>query len=168
MDRINRAHPIVLDTTFILPAFGVEIEIDSTESVQEKIREVRESQETPILISDLSPLESFLKAFRLAEKAKSEEGKKAAKTGFLAVTADTSTFRCISHSSPDIVRAAFEIRMTHNDPFDCFIFATAKVFGATLVTEDSNAIRYLGVEKVESWKNFKKTLSSKKGKFGTV
>ncbi|MHB1868607.1 MAG: PIN domain-containing protein [Nitrososphaerales archaeon] len=81
MDRINRAHPIVLDTTFILPAFGVEIEIDSTESVQEKIREVRESQETPILISDLSPLESFLKAFRLAEKAKSEEGKKAAKTG---------------------------------------------------------------------------------------
>jgi len=164
VDRINQAQPIVLDTTFILPAFGVEIELDSSKSVEETIHEVRESRETPILISDLSPLEGFLKAFRLAEKAKNEDGKKAAKIGFLAVTADTSTFRCVTHSSQDILSAAFEIRMTHTDPFDCFIFATAKVFGATLISEDRNATRYLGAENVESWKDFKKSHSSKKTK----
>lgn len=158
---MSKAPPIILDTTFILPAFGVEIETDSTESVQETILELSKNRETPLLISDLSPLEGFLKAFRLAEKMKSAEGKIAAKTGFLAVTAETSTIKCITHSSPDIVNAAFEIRMTHSDPFDCFIFGTAKALGATLVTEDSNAVRYLGAEKVELWKNFKKTLSSK-------
>ncbi len=153
---------LVLDTTFLLPAFGVEIDVDTSEKIELAIQQLVKESSTPIRISDLSPLEGFLKSYRLAEKAKNEEGKKAAKMGFLAVTRDSSWLRMVPHTEEIIVNAAFEIRLTHNDPFDCFIFATAKATGARLVTEDSTAKKYLGSENVLSWEDLKRSLRSKR------
>lgn len=147
----------MLDTTYLLPAFGVELDFDSAENITKVLDNITEIGSN-VYLSDLSPLECFLKAFRLAEKVKSQAGKEAAKIGFLAVTKDPSAFTILSHSDEDIITEAFMIRNSHRDPFDCFIFATAKVLEATLVTEDDDAWKYVGSDKILSWKNLRKDL----------
>ena len=113
-----------------------------------------------INISDLSPLECFLKAFSIAEKAKDEEGREAAKLGLLAVTeGGSSSFNIVAYSDEKVIEEASLIRRSHKDPFDCFIFATAKALGAALVTEDTSAVNYLGHDHVLAWKSLKKLLS---------
>ncbi len=148
---------LVFDTTVLLPAFGVEVDIDKSENIKQTLNELMNVHKIKLFLSDLSPLEGFLKSFRLAEKMKNEEGKKAARVGFLAVTRD-STFTIISHLEERTFNEAYEIRKKHRDPFDCFIFATAKSLDASLVTEDTNAKKFLDKERVLSWKDLKNRL----------
>lgn len=147
---------LVLDTTYILPAFGIEVDVDSTERIGATLGVLKE-QGVTLHISDLSPLEGFVKAFRIAEKLGDEPGKKGAKIGFLAVTKDPLLLK-VNHSDEEILNAAYEIRITHTDPFDCFIFATAKVFSKTLLTEDRSAAHFLGRKNVLTWNDLRKSL----------
>lgn len=157
-------NPLVIDTTFLLPAFGVEIDTESSERIEAVISSLLEGggPRDRIFISDMSPLEAFLKAYRLAEKEKNEKGKNAAKLGFLAVTGASSVYTIVPHSDEGVFESAFEMRNSHSDPFDCFIFATAKVLGATLVTEDTVAEKFLGSNSVLSWNGLRKSLRPKK------
>lgn len=148
---------LVLDSTYLLPAFGVDLELDSSETIVDTLDRIARSG-SRLYVSDLSPLECFLKAFQIAEKMKIEEGKEAARVGILAVTGDSSAYAILTHYDEKILAGAFVIRNSHKDPFDCFIFGTAKAFEATLVTEDTGDAEHIGAEGTLSWKELKKLL----------
>src|SRR6266571_4861988 len=128
----------------MLPVFGIDIGVDSASSIQETLSGLVQ-RGTVLCISDLSPFEAFIKSYRIAEKLKDERGKEEAKLGFLfVVRGDWAT----------------KIRLKHNDPFDCFIFATAQARKIPLVTEDRAAPQFLENGQVMNWAALKKSLRS--------
>ncbi len=106
-------------------------------------------------VSDLTPFEAFVKSFRLAEKLRDEQGKQAAKSGFM-ILARADWVDKVDHKDDTVIEAACRIRRDHNDPFDCFIFGTAKALSIPLVTEDQDASRFLGKESTLTWKELKR------------
>jgi PIN domain nuclease of toxin-antitoxin system len=145
-----------LDTTYVLPVFGIDIGVDSASSIQGTLSRLAEKG-TKLCISDLSPFEAFIKAYRIAEKLKDERGKEEAKLGLLFVVRGDWLSR-IDHKDHEIIEEAFKIRQKHHDPFDCFIFATAKVQGIPLITEDRVAQEFLDDKLVITWAMLKKSL----------
>jgi PIN domain nuclease of toxin-antitoxin system len=145
-----------LDTTYVLPVFGIDIGVDSASSIQGTLSRLAEKG-TKLCISDLSPFEAFIKAYRIAEKLKDERGKEEAKLGLLFVVRGDWLSR-IDHKDHEIIEEAFKIRQKHHDPFDCFIFATAKVQGIPLITEDRVAQEFLDDKLVMTWAMLKKSL----------
>ena len=107
-------------------------------------------------VSDLTPFEAFVKSFRVAEKLRDEEGKQAAKSGFI-ILARADWLDKVDHKDDTVVEEAYRIRLDHNDPFDCFIFATAKALSIPLVTEDRDASKFLGKESTLTWKDLKQS-----------
>lgn len=140
----------------MLPVFGIDISVDSASSIQGILSRLVEKG-TVLYISDLSPFEAFIKAYRIAEKLKDERGKEEAKLGLLFVVRGDWVTR-IDHEDDEIIEEAFKIRLKHNDPFDCFIFATAKVHKIPLVTEDHVAPQFLEDGLVMTWTGLKKSL----------
>jgi PIN domain nuclease of toxin-antitoxin system len=140
----------------MLPVFGIDIGVDSATSIQATLNRLVE-RGTVLYISDLSPFEAFIKAYRIAEKLKDERGKEEAKLGFLFVVRGDWATR-VDHKDDEIIEEAFKIRLKHNDPFDCFIFATARVRRIPLVTEDHVAPQFLENKLVMTWAGLKKSL----------
>lgn len=145
---------VVLDTTYLLPAFGVEIKEDTNAGIVETLSTFLERGGS-IIISDLTPLEALLKVLKIAEKR--SELRDRAKEGFIMLWQDRS-FEKIPHSSEDVFLKAYEIMKKHRDPFDCFIFATAIAEKLSIVTEDEASIKYLEKDKVMNWEEFKKSV----------
>ena len=155
---MSSTRSLLLDTTYMLPVFGIDIGVDSASSIQETLSRLVEKG-TVLFISDLSPFEAFIKSYRIAEKLKDERGKEEAKLGLLfVVRGDWATK--IGHEDDEIIEEAFKIRLKHNDPFDCFIFATALVRKIPLVTEDRVAPQFLEDGLVMNWAALKKSLRS--------
>jgi PIN domain nuclease of toxin-antitoxin system len=148
----------MLDTTYVLPVFGIDIGVDSASSIQGTLSRLAEKG-TTLCISDLSPFEAFIKAYRIAEKLRDERGKEEAKLGLLFVVRGDWLSR-IDHKDHEIIEEAFKIRQKHNDPFDCFIFATAKVQRVPLITEDRVAREFLDDKLVMTWAMLKKSLKA--------
>ncbi len=148
----------MLDTTYMLPVFGIDIGIDSSSVIQGTLSRLAEKG-TTLCISDLSPFEAFIKAYRIAEKLKDERGKEEAKLGLLFVVRGDWITR-IDHKDQEIIEEAFKIRKKHNDPFDCFIFATARVQQIPLVTEDRIARGFLDDRLIMTWTGLKKNLKA--------
>jgi len=155
---LTSTRSLLLDTTYMLPVFGIDIGVDTSSSIQETLSRLV-TKGTVLFISDLSPFEAFIKTYRIAEKLKDERGKQEAKLGLLfVVRGDWATK--IDHEDDEIIEEAFKIRLKHNDPFDCFIFATAQVRKIPLVTEDRVAPQFLEDGSVMNWAALKKTLRS--------
>ncbi|TMI09502.1 PIN domain-containing protein [Candidatus Bathyarchaeota archaeon] len=146
----------MLDTSYMLPVFGVDVGIDSAASIQATLSRLV-AKGTELYISDLSPFEAFIKSYRIAEKIRDERGKEEAKLGLLFVAKGGWATR-IDHNDDEIIEEAFKVRLKHNDPFDCFIFATAKVRNIPLVTEDDSAPDFIGNGLVMTWAVLKKSL----------
>src|SRR5213594_580844 len=142
----------------MLPVFGIHIGVDSASSIQETLSRLAE-RGTTLCISDLSPFEAFVKSYRIAEKLKDERGKEEAKLGLLSIVRG-DWMRRLEHNNDDVIEAAYQIRLQHNDPFDCFIFATAQVHKIPLVTEDRAAPEYLEDGLVITWAGLKKSLKA--------
>lgn len=106
-----------------------------------------------MMISDVTPLEAFLKSFSIAEKRKDEFGKNRAREGFLAVVSD-ALLEIVSHQQREVFERAFKIRLKHKDPFDCFIFATALAENALLISEDESSVPHVGKDRVMKWTEF--------------
>src|SRR5712692_268906 len=146
---------LLLDTTYLLPVFGIDVEVDSATAILDTL-ELLAKKGVLLHISDLTPFEAFVKSFRVAEKLRDQEGMKAAKTGFtILVKADW--IDKLDHKDDTVVEEAYRIRLDHNDPFDCFIFATAKALSIPLVTEDQDASKFLGKGSTLTWKELKRT-----------
>ena len=139
-----------------MPVFGIDVGVDSSSSIQATLSRLVEKG-TTLCISDLSPFEAFIKAYRIAEKLKDDKGKEEAKLGLLFVVRGDWLTK-VDHKDHEIIEEAFKIRQKHNDPFDCFIFATATVQGIPLVTEDRVAREFLDEDLAMTWAELKKTL----------
>ena len=150
---------IILDTTYLLPAFGVEVSVDSSDVILEVLERFL-SMGGVIYVSTISVLEAYLKAYRLSEKKGNDKGIRAAEVGFMAIVNDNRILK-VDFMEMEVFREAHRIRRTHGDPFDCFIFATAKALGTPLVTEDREAKRYL--TEVVNWGEFKRRVLSASG-----
>src|SRR5260370_32026672 len=118
----------------MLAVFGIDIGVDSASSIQGTLSRLAEKG-TTLCISDLSPFEAFIKAYRIAEKLKDERGKEEAKLGLLFVVRGDWLSR-IDHKDHEIIEEAFKIPQKHNAPFDSFIFATPKAQKIPLITDD--------------------------------
>lgn len=146
----------VFDTTYFLPAFGIQIDVGAPQAILEIIERFIGNGNS-IIISDVTPLEAFLKAFSLAEKLKDEVGKNRAREGFLSLV-DNPSIKIVSHQQRSVFEHAFKIRLKHRDPFDCFVFATALAENAILVSEDESSLKYLKNGMAIKWAQFKKKL----------
>ncbi|HYU88033.1 MAG TPA: PIN domain-containing protein [Candidatus Bathyarchaeia archaeon] len=155
---MSSTRSILLDTTYMLPVFGIDIGVDSSSSIQGTLSRLAQKG-TTLCISDLSPFEAFIKAYRIAEKLKDDKGKEEAKLGLLFVVRGDWLTK-VDHKDHEIIEEAFKIRQKHNDPFDCFIFATARVQGVPLVTEDRVAREFLDDRLVMNWAGLKKNLKA--------
>lgn len=141
-----------------MPVFGIDIGVDTASSIQAVLNRLVEKG-TVLHISDLTPFEGFIKAYRIAEKLKDEHGKEEAKLGLLFIVRGDWLKR-INHDDDEIIEEAFKIRQKHNDPFDCFIFATAKANRIPLVTEDHAAADFLEDRLHITWSELKKSLKA--------
>ena len=151
-----RIQAVVFDTTYFLPSFGVEVDVDSTENIRRAIRRFV-SKGGSIVVSFMTPLEALLKACRIAEKQESSIGFLKARVGFEAMVSDPIV-KIVGYSDIAVLEEAVSIRRAHRDPFDCFIFATARAKSLPLLTEDEEAQQY--VSHVISWEEFKSKLLS--------
>src|SRR6266516_856268 len=97
----------MLDTTYMLPVFGIDIGVDSASSTQGTLSRLAE-RGTTLWISDLSPFEAFIKAYGIAEKLKDERGKEEAKLGLVFVVRGEWLTR-IDHKEHEIIEEAFKI-----------------------------------------------------------
>lgn len=147
---------VVLDTTYLLPVFGIDIDVDSSSSIQETLQRLAKKG-VGLHISDLTPFEAFIKSYRISEKLRDEEGKEAARSGFV-ILARADWVSKVDHKDDTVINEAFKVRLNHNDPFDCFIFATAKALGMPLVTEDDSASNFLHKDSLLSWTDLKRKL----------
>ena len=147
---------VVLDTTYLLPVFGIDIDVDSSSTIQETLQRLR-GKGVGLHISDLTPFEAFIKSYRISEKLRDDEGKEAARSG-LVILARADWVSKVDHKDDTVINEAFKVRLSHNDPFDCFIFATAKALEMPLVTEDDSASNFLDKDSILSWKELKRKL----------
>ncbi len=147
------ARRLLFDTTYLLPIFGIDVEVDSSASIRDALDKLR-SREVELLVSDLTPFEAFVKSYRIAEKLRDEDGMLVAKSGF-TILVKSEWLEKIDHKNDTVVEEMFKIRREHSDPFDCFIFATAKAFSIPLVTEDRSAFKFLGEDSTMTWKKMK-------------
>ncbi len=131
------------------------MEVDSAPAIRDAL-ELLVKRGVRLHVSDLTPFEAFVKSFRVAEKLRDEEGKQAAKSGFI-ILARADWLDKVDHKDDTVVEEAYRIRLDHNDPFDCFIFATAKALSIPLVTEDQDASKFLSKESTLTWKELKRS-----------
>jgi predicted nucleic acid-binding protein len=145
---------IIFDTSYLLPIFGVSINTADQIEIQQELILLLDS-DILLGICDLSLIEGFGKASRLAEKQNSEQGYLAAVRGYIDILFDDQIKK---HSATDvgIFNEAQLLRKKHNDLFDCFIFGTALHLKAVLVTEDSFAHKEINTIEVWNWKRLKK------------
>lgn len=150
---------ILLDTTYVLPLFG----IDLGEKLEKELREFFKNgrKEDKIFLSESSLLEVLYKLNREYRKQK----KKVILDRYPLVFPSILNFEFLtlvnSILDPQIIENANVLRRSgHTDFLDCIIAGTALKLGSTLVTEDRELISKLKqVEEFESlktssWKNY--------------
>ncbi len=119
---------ILLDTTYLLPIFGVSVDIKNFSSDFNKVID-----ESSVQASSLSLLEikfKILKLSRTIPKLK-ERYLEGIKSIHLAKEIDIINFYL-----PEIEEASIDLYKHHKDVFDCVILATALKYSDILVTED--------------------------------
>ncbi len=147
---------VLLDTTYLLPLFGVGIEIDEPENIARTMsRAVELGYE--LFISTISILEAYIKTYRLALRTNRDSLRRKALQGALIVMRDPMV-RKVPFLRSRILREAHLVVEEHWDPFDAFIVATTRVYGFTLVTDDRR-LRELYYDCI-SWKEFRSMIES--------
>ncbi|MHA2370948.1 MAG: hypothetical protein ACXADX_19205 [Candidatus Hodarchaeales archaeon] len=142
-----------MDTTYLIPIFGIETDIASNEEIKTTLKAYIDSG-GELGINTLSAIEGYGKAIRIAEKADVKGGFLSAAQGFIDLLSD-KTFHHYEFRDFSIFNWAQQLRRKHRDLFDCFIFATALAKKKVLLTEDTFAHDEIKTIKVWNWKTFK-------------
>lgn len=145
---------IILDTSYLLPIFGVQIDTADQVEIQEQLSLLIDN-DIGIGICDLSLIEGFGKASRLAEKQQNEDGYISAVRGYIDLLYDKQ-IKKYPTSEVGIFNEAQLLRRKHNDLFDCFIFGTALYLKAILLTEDTFAHKEIKTIEIWNWKRLMK------------
>jgi predicted nucleic acid-binding protein len=148
---------IIIDTSYLLPMFGVQIDTADQTDIQRKISLIM-SNDIIIGICDISLIEGFGKASRLAQKQQNEDGYLSAVRGYIDLLYDNQ-IKKYSTVDVGIFNEAQLLRRKHNDLFDCFIFGTALYLKAILLTEDNFAHKEIKTIEIWNWQRLTKELA---------
>lgn len=137
---------ILLDTTYILPAFGIELEELSWNDIERIINRLL-IKKSRIYVSNISILEAYLKTLSIARKKGISELFSRAIDGVDLIVNEAEITK-IDYFDREILEKASEIFKRHNDPFDAIIFSTAITRNMYLLTEDKEASKFIEKEKL--------------------
>jgi len=130
---------ILLDTTYILPIFGIGIKIPN---LKEKLLELEKNSQ--LLINSLSILEAKWKILKLAKKTPDiidsfQEG--------LLFIEKRKIFHIVNFHEYSIDVIATELNRFHKDYIDCSILASAYIYADIFITEEKENMKKL-IEKL--------------------
>jgi len=126
---------LLLDTTYILPILGVEVE--GVEGALEALRRLKRRKQVEIYYSCYSILEATWKLARLGYDASVVE------TGLSLVVEEFG----LLHPTPEGYLKALELRRRgFRDLIDLMLYATALSNGALFLTRDVQLLRFLAEE----------------------
>ncbi len=151
-------YQVLLDTTYILPLFGVEIKGYSGEEISKKLGRLINIG-VNVHLSKASLLEAFLKTITLSKKLKRDALLDKAVEGVEIIRNDDKII-LIEYIERGILEEAKDILREHKDPFDAIIFATAIVGEYILITEDEAASKFVAKNKIIKLKNIDNILDS--------
>jgi len=126
---------ILLDTTYILPLFGIDVKIPGL-----KERILLMSEKYNLLINSLSILEAKWKVLKLAKKHPNII--ESFSEGLLFLT-HREIFRIIPFYEYDVDLIATELLKFHSDYFDCSILASAIINADIFITEEKERMHTL-------------------------
>ncbi len=127
---------LVLDTTYILPFFGIEVREISEETVS-SLKGRFELIYPVILLPEL-----WAKVVREAERRKIKEVPEEARTALVALLVG-SDIKVEPPSSTQMMVAADLRLLGHKDMFDCLGYGCAVAVGGTFLTEDRDLRKFL-------------------------
>src|SRR5271157_4075144 len=144
----------LLDTTYILPFFGIQVNVPRLEEFLEKLKSPDTSMEHNYIISACSLIEAKWKAIRMY--IQSQDATYLDYANIALESFKTNRYFEIVESWYNIEACKYADELLihgHKDYIDCWIAGTAREKGATLVTEDGNLKDF--VANISEWKNFK-------------
>ncbi len=140
----------LLDTTYILPYFGIHVKIPKIRII---LRELQKNHSNMIKISNCSLIEGKWKAIRLYQKESNPQYLSRANKALLAFGAGIYFEIVHSWFIPDATEYADQIlKEGHRDYMDCWIAGTAKASNYSLVSDD-NELKEIISKKLD-WENY--------------
>ena len=117
---------MIIDTTYLLPLAGIDVETDLLRAIVEGRARVGLDE---LKVSLISLFELQAKAAKLGIPVERVVE---------AIEAVVESFEVVPFTRPDVVRAAFRLRRALRDYVDCVVAGTAIALGEDLVTEDQD------------------------------
>ena len=142
----------MLDTTYILPAFGIHVDVAPASEIKEILRKYAE-RGVLLYVSEVSIFEAYVKTIAVAKKRKIPNLFGKAVDGVITMLNDPM-ISIMDYKESEILEEASKILKSHNDPFDAIIFATAVVKDIKLATEGKDAEDFLSRERILKWQDF--------------
>lgn len=143
MKNSRSTQRILLDTSFILPTLGIEVEREVTQALSKM-----NNGETQLFYSDWSLLESSWVAVRLMKQKKYQEP--VYRRGLLSIT-KTHVYDAIKMDPEDYLAALRFFQKGHQDMIDNLLYAAALRCQCRFLTIDESLSRFVtenGIENV--------------------
>ncbi len=143
----NKGPRILLDSTYLLPMFGVEVKGVSNE-VMLKLRDLALRGLIEIYYSPISLIEVISKIAR--EAVRRGKGLKPEEVGATIKIIEESRYLKPIHPNPQAYALAYKMKLIgHNDIIDNLLYATATVHGLTFITMDRDLKNFTQHRKIE-------------------
>jgi len=140
---------VLLDTTYILPLLGIEIDIPN---LREKI--ISLAKNFKLMLNSLSILEAKWKILKLAKKEPSIL--ESFSEGLLFLTRG-EVFEIIPFYTYEVDLIATTLYKYHKDYIDCSILASAYINADTFITEEKNKMQELLEQISPNYNTYRKT-----------
>ena len=140
---------VLLDTTYILPLLGIEIDIPN---LREKI--IFLAKNFKLMLNSLSILEAKWKILKLAKKEPSIL--ESFSEGLLFLTKG-EVFEIIPFYTYEVDLIATTLHKYHKDYIDCSILASAYINADTFITEEKNKMQKLLEQIPPNYDTYRKT-----------
>ena len=140
---------VLLDTTYILPLLGIEIDIPN---LREKI--ISLAKNFKLMLNSLSILEAKWKILKLAKKESSVL--ESFSEGLLFLTKG-EVFEIIPFYTYEVDLIATTLYKYHKDYIDCSILASAYINADTFITEEKNKMQELLEQISPNYNTYRKT-----------
>jgi predicted nucleic acid-binding protein len=133
---------ILLDTSFLLPTLGIEVE----KEVMQALSKIN-SEQTQLFYSDWSLLESSWIAIRLIKQKEYQEP--VYRRGLLSIT-KTHVYEAIATDPDDYLNALRFFQKGHPDMIDNLLYAAALRTRCQFLTIDEELSRFIAKNKIEN------------------
>lgn len=138
---------ILLDSTYLLPVFGVKVK-EVSEEVLLKLRDLALKGLVEIYYSPISLIEVISKVAR--ETIRKGRGLKPEEVEATIRIIEESEYLKPVHPNPQAYALAYKMKLIgHNDMIDNLLYATATVHGLTFVTMDRKLKNFIQHHKIK-------------------